>query len=274
MTGQNLIVTGIPRGGTTLAAALIDALDDAVCINEPLWQSKWSREAASRQRYVERIVDDFARVRATLLAGGSVAVRASGDGEAVTNFFDRGQGPRRRKPLTTAPLSRPGLTPGFLLAMKHNAHYSCVLGDLAAVPGLSVLAIIRDPVAVLASWRSLNLPVSRGRLPAGEPFWPEIGEARRGTDDLLLVQARMVELFFRRYHELRDRIAIVRYEDIVGSPGLLARRFGRRPLRQVPVTPVEPPVSAEITMLRDYVAAHCPTACRYYPPDGISPAVP
>ena len=38
---RDLIISGIPRGGTTLTTALIDSLPNAVCLNEPQWHSDW-----------------------------------------------------------------------------------------------------------------------------------------------------------------------------------------------------------------------------------------
>jgi hypothetical protein len=265
---RNLIVTGIPRAGTTLTSALIDGMENAVCINEPKWQSAWSREGAARSAYVQRIADDFAAVRAALLAGDSIDVRASGDGSAVTNFFDRSATGRKRKPLTVAPMSRPGLAPDFLLAMKHNAHYACVLDELAALPDFSVLAIVRNPVATLLSWRSLSVPVSKGRMPAAEPYWPEIAEAAQGAPGLLVVQARIIELLFQRFHMLREKIAILRLEDIIASPQALNDLLGRRQRQPVAITPsnlMDEASATEIGRLRSAVIAHCPTAAKYYP---------
>jgi hypothetical protein len=278
---SNLIVTGIPRAGTTLTAALIDGMEDAVCLNEPKWQSTWSREETDRAAYVKRIVEDFARVRSILLAGGSVEIRASSDGVAVTNFFDQSAGGRKRKPLTFAPMSRAGLSPGFLLAMKHNAHYSCVLEELAATPGFCVLAIVRNPVATLLSWRSLDVPISKGRLPIAEPFWPEVAAAGRSTPDILLAQVRILELLFQRYTALSEKIAIIRLEDMIAKPDLLNTALGRKQRRPVTIeasrlsssTPLK-----ELKLLQDYVTAHCPTARHYYPVSengsNTSPAAP
>lgn len=268
---SNLIVTGIPRSGTTLTAAIIDGMEDAVCINEPQWQSAWSRQGHDRATYVKRIRDDFGHTRATLLAGGSILTRVSPEGTDVTNFFDQSAPVRKRRPLTFAPMSRPGLQTNFLLAMKHNAHYACVLEELASLPDFAVLAVIRNPVDTLLSWRSLNIPVSSGSMPAAEPFWPEITEARGDTQDVLLVQARIVELFFRRFHALREKIAILRLEDLIDNPQSLNHLLDRRQRKHVPITPSRLATSApaaETDRLRNYVAAHCPTAMNYYPAPG------
>ncbi len=262
---RNLIVTGLPRAGTTLTAALLDGLADTVCINEPKWQSRWSREGGSRADYVERIVSDFARVRETLLDGGTLAARVRADGGPLTNYFDAA---RNRLPVGLATLSRASLPPDFLLAMKHNAHYACVLPDLAAQGDVAVLAIIRDPVATLASWRSLDLPVSKGRMPAAEPYWPELRGIIQSTDDLLVRQARMLELLFARFDALKQRIAIVKLEDVIADPLTFARLLGRAQKTEVPITPSRIASSLsndERAQIETAVASHCPTALRYYP---------
>lgn len=48
---RNLIVTGIPRSGTTFTAAFVDGLDDAVCLSEPDWQDARPREMNDRGEY-------------------------------------------------------------------------------------------------------------------------------------------------------------------------------------------------------------------------------
>lgn len=266
LTGRNnLIVTGVPRAGTTLTAALLDGLDDTVCINEPVWQSRWSREGGSREDYVARIAADFARVRATLLSGGSVETRVKGGGGTLTNYFDPS---RKRLDVALEPFTRAGLSPGFLLAMKHNAHYACVLPELAAQQDTGVLAIIRDPVTTIASWRSVDLPVSKGRLPAAEPYWPEIRNIHLSADDLLVKQARILEALFARFDALSDRIAIVKLEDVIADPLTFSRLLGREQLRSAPIAPSSVGASldpAERERIEKAVAHHCPTALKYYP---------
>lgn len=261
---RNLIVTGLPRAGTTLIAALLDGLSDMVCINEPKWQSRWSREAVSRTAYVEALVADFGHVRKVLLSGGSLMERVTRDGGALTNYFDE---QRNRIAVDLAPVIRAGLGEAFCLAMKHNAHYACVLPDLAERNDVAVLAIIRHPVATLASWRSVDLPVSRGRMPAAEPFWPELRDIHQSTDDLLAKQARILELIFARFAALNDRITIVKLEDILADPLAVARLLGREQLRAAPIRPsgVASYLDGEERIrIENAVAHHCPTALKYY----------
>ena len=77
------------------------------------------------------------------------------------------------------------------------------------------MAIIRDPVALLMSWRSLDLPISWGRLPAGERFWPELAALGRSDLNLIDRQILICNLLLRRYEEFADRIVVVPYEVFV-----------------------------------------------------------
>lgn len=264
---RNLIVTGIPRSGTTLAAALIDSLEDAVCLSEPDWQSLWSQEMTDRTEYVERIVKDFDRVRTALLAGESVSDRRNADGSPITNYFRRADRDRSQQ-FEILDVRCKGLSPGFLLGMKHNAHYTCVLPDLVTLPDLAILAIIRHPIPTILSWRSLDLPVSRGRLPAADRFWPEIPALWQTTNDLLEVQVRIYGLFCTRYKELSTRLTIIKYEDLVQDPGLLERCLDRKCVRQIPIETKKSSSLADrerISVIKQYLRRFCPIAYELYP---------
>src|SRR5262245_56837618 len=76
---KDLIITGVPRSGTSLAAAIIDQLPDAFCLSEPENQIALMETAATAEEFVTRLGEDFAAIRRTLLAGGSVLDRR-GDG--------------------------------------------------------------------------------------------------------------------------------------------------------------------------------------------------
>ena len=266
--GENLIVTGIPRSGTTLVTALIDALEDAVGISEPVWQSRWSRDSSSAERYCDRLRDDFRRVRRTLAGGGVVLDRRREDGSALTSYYRRLPGDAVEPDRRPVPFSRPGLSRGFLLAMKHNAHYSCVLPALVRTGAFSVLAVVRHPVPTLLSWRSLSLPISRGRLPAAERFWPEISRARERSRDLLRVQVEIYDLFCGRYLSLRPRLDLLRYEDLLERPDGVESLLARRRIRSVAISPrdwADGHEEAEVDRVRDYVRRFCPNAAALYP---------
>jgi hypothetical protein len=99
-----------------------------------------------------------------------------------------------------------------------------------------VVAIVRDPVAVVMSWRSLDLPISRRRLPAGERFWAELAALARADLDLTDKQIRICDLLFSRFEQLAGRIAVIPYEVFVSDPARLLAAAAITPAASPKVT--------------------------------------
>ncbi|HET8942007.1 MAG TPA: sulfotransferase [Rudaea sp.] len=264
---RNLFVTGIPRSGTTLVAALIDSLDDAVCLSEPEWQDAWPREMTDPAAYAQRLCADFDRVRNVLRSGASVTDRRKPDGAAISDYFPREAGNRTQvsKPVV---FRRDSLSAEFLLGMKQNAHFTCILDRLVERDDFAVLAIVRNPVATLSSWRSLDLPISQGRLPAAERFWPQVADVARTVDDILLRQVLIYGLFCARYHALREKLTILRHEDIVANPTLICDFSGRTFVREVALQPGKAARSSDAALhqrICECIRVHCPVVFEFYP---------
>lgn len=129
-------------------------------MSEPDWQDLWPREMTERNEYAQRLFDDFVRVRDMFLSGDAVPDRRNGDGSAISDYFPHAADRRRVRAYDVVPVRRNNLTPDFLLAMKHNAHYTCILDELVSLPGFVSLAVIHHPLPTILSWRSLALPIS------------------------------------------------------------------------------------------------------------------
>jgi hypothetical protein len=225
----DLIITGIPRSGTSLATAIIDRAPDAFCLSEPVHHLALMRAACDATDFVTRLGQEFSAVRNTILRGGAVLDWRHADGSAVTNHFADAELGRRREPMGSwGGISRPGLSRNFTLGVKHNALYTAALPEIVRRGRFRVVAIVRDPVAVLMSWRTLDVPVSAGRLPAAERFWPEMAILTRSDMDLVEKQIRIVDLFCCRFAECADALAIVPYEMFVAAPERLLASAGVR----------------------------------------------
>jgi hypothetical protein len=212
---RNILLTGIPRAGTTLVAARLDAQADTVCLNEPEWQRPSS--ALSAEGFAQAVLQDFADIRNKLLSGVPVPDRRAEDGSALTNYYESGT----KKNFVMYPLVRNGLSQNFTLAMKHNGPYLAVLPQLIATGAFEIQAVIRHPLPVLRSWRRLALPISRGEMPNATRYWPEMRALTSEKMDLLEKQARMYELMFLRILEHQPKLTLLRYEHMQHStPGI------------------------------------------------------
>jgi hypothetical protein len=225
----DLIITGVPRSGTTLAAAIVDRSCDAFCLFEPDSHVKLMQTAKDVDDFVARLRREFDATRQALLAGKGVPDRRAGDGAPVTDYFADAMPGRRREPaFTIRDVSRPGLSPDFVLGAKHNALYAAVLPQIALTGRFRVVGLVRDPVAVLRSWQSLDLPISQGRLPAAERFWPEMAALTHSNMELHEKQIRIYDLLCRRFADLSRQIEVIHYEALVANPAQLLAACGVR----------------------------------------------
>ena len=143
MNANDFIVTGISRSGTSMFTVMLDQLPNTVCLNEVL------------PKTVERLPEAFRVTRQRLLAGKRVWNKFSGDALA-TDTFDPGVQREKRRPGKI-------LDEGLCLGSKRNLPY---LNQLSALVGLGypIVAMVRDPVFTIASWRTTR--AQEKRIPA------------------------------------------------------------------------------------------------------------
>lgn len=228
---QNVLVTGIPRAGTTLLGALLDSLPNTVCLSEPPWH--WHRSTGGQldigpdptgEVFAKWLVGDFIDLRRKLVDGESVRDRRSEINQPFTNYHSARSSAEQKKhsALQLRNFSLASLDAQFTLAIKHNGPYLTALGPLVDLEYFSIIGMVRNPVDVIHSWRSLNLPVSRGMMHDAARCWPEMAEATKSANTLKR-QVMIYDLICKRLHAYRDRISILRYEDVIRDPSRVAR---------------------------------------------------
>lgn len=227
LTPENIALTGVPRGGTTLACQLLQRCDDAVALFEPMDVAAWPR--GDYAAALARALGFYAEVREQIARDGTAPSKQV-TGRLPDNSFGAARDAHGLRELIAAPgLIRlePRPAPGFTLVIKHNAAFTALLPELATQ--LRTLAIVRHPLSVLASWHSVNLPVRNGRIPAGERLDPELAASLDAQHDRLARQLLVLDWFFSRFDRLLPAQDVLRYEDVVASQGeLLRERSGLR----------------------------------------------
>ena len=78
--------------------------------------------------------------------------------------------------------------------------------------------IVRHPLAVLASWQSVNANFRQGRMPVAEAFAPALRKRLDGIDNPLSRQVALVQWAFGIYNSL-PRERVLKYKSIVRNPG-------------------------------------------------------
>ena len=226
---RDWLLTGIPRAGTSLCCRLAGKLANTVALSEPLTGETFAdtEEAAEACRRIGRFMS---QTRQRILADGraeSVHVQGRLDDDMVAAATSDGALRRTRTQRGDIRINKP-LTPDFMLLVKHNALFAALLPCLT--PRFACIALVRNPLAALASWQTVDLPVNRGRVPAGEQFDADLGTALDDQADALQRQLIVLNWFFRQYEQHLPPERIVRYEDVVRTDGaVLFRALGHQP---------------------------------------------
>ncbi len=210
------MLTGVPRGGTTLACQILQQCHETVALFEPMAVARLPRDRGVAVSEVQRF---FVTCREQLLRDGSAPSKQVG-GVVPDNPFANVTGADGRRELLAMPgrvRIQPPPAPGFTLVIKHNAAFTALLPELSAQG--RVLAIVRHPLSVLASWNSVELPVRGGRIPAGEHFDPDLAAALDEETNPLRRQLLVLQWFYSRFSRFLPGGDVLRYEDIIHTQG-------------------------------------------------------
>lgn len=213
---RDLVLTGIPRGGTTLCCGLLGRAADTVALVEPMPVHLLPTHHFAA---VAEVAEFFQSARKRLLEEG-VAPSQQVAGHSPDNFFDSecdASGARLRKASLGDVAAGKPLSLQFNLAIKHNAAFTALLPSLKTQ--FECVAIVRNPLSVLASWNSVALPVAQGRLPAGERFDAVLAARLDAQPDVLRRQLILLDWLFTQFVQHLPQPQLVLYEDIIASGG-------------------------------------------------------
>ena len=230
------LLSGVPRSGTSLCCRLAGALPDTVALSEPIRRKAFGGMDTPKGACA-RIGDFAEQARARILAERRASsVQVDGrldDNRTASRHTDAGLR-RLRGEWGEIAIDKP-LSVRFTLLIKHNALFAALLPRLTE--SFSCLALVRNPLSVLASWQTVDLPVHRGRIPAGEELDGELHQALEREPEVLKRQLIVLDWFFGQFHAHVDPENIIRYEDVVETGGVaLFRRLGYADARPVELT--------------------------------------
>ena len=218
---NDALITGLPRAGTTLVVSLLNRLDDVVALHEPI---EFMTGPLDRARIWDALLAPFLEsTRAQILATRRVRTRII-DAENDDNPYgnDRNEAGLRtsRARLDWVAIEKP-LTPAFLLAVKHPMAFTATLDRL--VDALPVYAVVRNPLALLASWTSVDAAFNLGRIPVAESLNAEIHGRLARLTDAVDRQLAILDWMFGQYARHLPSDRIIFYEDLVNSRGRALR---------------------------------------------------
>jgi hypothetical protein len=212
---NNVLITGTPRSGTTLTCHLLNKLPETVALHEPIRGSRFRSPEA-----VCGLVRDFCDEQRRSILEQKRAISKQQDGVVLDNPIGtrRGSSGLRERLVSRGEIIiEKELSPNFTLAVKQPGAFTATLDQL--VTCFPVFAIVRNPLATLASWTSVPLAVQRGQFPIVERFDNDLKTSLAGTADELDRQIQLLGWFHSRIRRYLPDEAIIRYEAIVTSGG-------------------------------------------------------
>ncbi|NVK55263.1 MAG: hypothetical protein HWE26_06585 [Alteromonadaceae bacterium] len=208
------LLTGIPRSGTTLCCKLLNQNKTTLALHEPLDPQVISAE--KRTAVVNEISQRIIAIKEAVQSSKPIPL-GDKDNYLVDNpvaYSEHHKGVRTLSSVrgtTTVPINKDLK----LLVIKQNALFTALSSSLIDIYPL--VAIIRNPVDVLLSWMTVELPVNRGRLPAGERYDKDLAKLLLQEEDLLERQLLIFSWFIDRF--TKTGLKSIKYENIIDTNG-------------------------------------------------------
>jgi hypothetical protein len=230
---RDVLLTGLPRSGTTLACELLNGVPDTVALDEPMdvelltghrrrpgvyWEP--SDEPPDQTAICDRIARFLGEMRHSIeTRNTAISHQVDGRVSGATRMSgDHGETGLRTALATRQEIriDKP-LSPAFLLVAKHPAAFAAIVET--ASKRFPVFAVVRNPIFVLRSWQTVPILVREGHHPVAERIEPSLGEALARLEDRLDRQLHLLAWFFEKFRAHLPKSRIISYESIVASGG-------------------------------------------------------
>ena len=192
---RNLIVTGIPRSGSSLFSVLINSIENVVCLNEIVYD-------------VLKLPHTFEEIRKRLVLKTPIPNKYDSSGVLTTNTQD-GVVNIEEKVVEI-------VDDNVVVGSKVNIPY---LNEIQTILnyGYKIIAIVRDPVFTIGSWNSKKTSHLDEARVTGDNMSPRWTHIPFTTEEKIGRQAQIWQFYARLIWSLRDRIKIYTYEQVTSN---------------------------------------------------------
>ncbi|MBW4548794.1 MAG: hypothetical protein KME25_30970 [Symplocastrum torsivum CPER-KK1] len=215
---NNIVLTGIPRAGTTLTCHLLNKLPDTVALHEPI-EFRKILKFKNHQEISDYVAGVFEEMR-TSIYNQKTALSRQVKGQIPDNNFgeDKEKDSGLRKNLVSIGKVdiEKNLSPDFLLVIKEPGIFTAILENLTE--HFLAYAVIRNPLSVLASWNTVPFHVTKGRTPVAR-LDIILAQGLAKIKDTIDKQIYILSWFYDKYKTCLPEPSILRYEDVIASGG-------------------------------------------------------
>lgn len=217
---NNIILTGVPRSGTTLACHLLNKLPNTVALHEPI-EFREILKFKHHQEICDFVELVFEEMRNSIYHQ-NIAISRQVDGQVPDNNFgedkDKNSGLRKNLVSVGKVYIDKNLNSDFPLIIKEPGIFTAILRNLRE--RFPSYAIIRNPLSVLASWNTVPFHVTKGRSPVSRlDIALAQGLAKIKHKDKIEKQIYILSWFYEQYRMFLPEKSILCYENIVADRG-------------------------------------------------------
>ena len=215
----DIVLTGVARSGTTLACRLLNTLPHVVALHEPMPLGLWS-ESGDGDAAVDQLQGFFSAQRRCVLQSGKALSLASSEGIIPDNSFSNRINSRGKRSVSVSLQEvtiDKVLEEDFSLVLKHPAAFVALLPLL--VQRWPCFALVRNPLAVLMSWNSIDMKVQDGRIPLAEAFNPPLRRMLNDASSAMERQLIALDFFFAQISTFIPNEQVIPYERLIATQG-------------------------------------------------------
>ncbi|MFK8012614.1 MAG: sulfotransferase domain-containing protein [Marinicellaceae bacterium] len=212
---NNYLITGIPRSGTSLFLNLVDN-GNRLCFSEPPWLKNLREKSNDGNQLAFYLKEKIQTLRDDIHNNKSIEIVFKINSKKVPdNYFSRNAN-NTTKTRKIKPVILDNKYSHYDFIIKANALFTANIKQLLNDKAWKIIPIVRDPLAVIMSWRSVKIASSQGRVKVNEKFSKDlikIGQQK----PLLKRQVLLLDWYFQQF-EIFDKSNVVFYEDLISDP--------------------------------------------------------
>jgi len=214
---NNIILAGVARSGSTLACHLLNKTSDTVALHEPIVPT--CVPVSSSNEMVIYLQTFFEKQRNSILSKGAAASKST-KGKVPDNpmgGIDNKTGKRIRVLDGRVIKVEKDLKDDFILVIKQPGLFTGLLGSLKQ--HFPCYATIRNPLAVLQSWNTVDMAVTEGHAPAAEQCDPDLMHVLAQEQGIYNRQIILLSWYYEQFYKHLPSENIIRYEEVIRTSG-------------------------------------------------------
>jgi hypothetical protein len=216
-SNNNIVLTGVPRGGTTLTCYLLNQLPNTVALNEPMSFSEIINLSNNYER-ATYCLGFFQSMRYSIINHRKAESKIA-QGKLIDNMageYKNSQTAREWLAKKTQFKIEKQLDENFMLVIKKPDVFTGLLDYL--VQYLPTYAVVRNPLSILASWNTLPLKLKEGHSGLVK-LDNNLANTIAKITGKIEKQICLLSSYYEKFSQFLPSSSIIYYEEIVETKG-------------------------------------------------------